>query len=174
MGNLFHHLALNPELSRHAIAALGQVARNLGVGLEVQVYGRAGLAVSARCYHARGYGRRKDNCQFACENHPDGMVLNTLDKEPFLVVNGMETLSYNCLNLAAELKSLSDAGVSAFRLSPQDCDMVSVARIFRQLLDGELDTATAIDSLARVGLQAPFANGFYHKVEGFRWIAAAT
>ena len=102
------------------------------------------------------------------------MVLNTLDKEPFLVVNGMETLSYNCLNLAAELKSLSDAGVSAFRLSPQDCDMVSVARIFRQLLDGELDTATAIDSLARVGLQAPFANGFYHKVEGFRWIAAAT
>ena len=160
------HLALNPELSRHSIAPLGESARILGVGLEVQAYGRAGLAVSARCYHARAFDRHKDNCQFVCETHPDGMVLNTLDDRPFLVVNGIETLSYTCTNLVSELDSLERAGVTAFRLSPQDCDMVSVAGNFRRVLD----PVTATEELARAGLQAPFANGFYHKVEGFRWI----
>jgi collagenase-like PrtC family protease len=72
------HVALPPELPGEALRVMGVAARALDVGLEVQVYGRVPLALSARCYHARAHGRVKDNCQFVCEQDPDGMEL----KEP--------------------------------------------------------------------------------------------
>lgn len=164
------HFTLPAELPAKALAAMGDAASKLGVGLEVQVYGRIPLALSARCYHARAHGRVKDNCQFVCEEDPDGMELKTLDGRPFLAVNGIQTLSHTCLNLAHEIGALSETGIGAFRLSPQSGDMVEVARTFRALLDGEIapDEATAL--LDGSGLDAPFSNGFYHRREGHRWV----
>lgn len=72
------HIALPPELPRTVAAEMAGNARQIGVALEVQVFGRIPLALSARCFHARAHGRSKDECQFVCENDPDGLTLTTL------------------------------------------------------------------------------------------------
>ncbi|MCP5366374.1 MAG: U32 family peptidase [Hyphomicrobiales bacterium] len=146
-----------------------------GTGLaeiEVQVFGRLPLAISARCYHARQRGWEKDSCRYACADDPDGMELDTLDGTPFLAVNGTQTLSRACCNLLAELGDLRAMGVGHFRLSPQDTDMAAVARLFRAVLDGDLDPAEADDRLAALVPAMPFANGFYYGEEGMAFLAA--
>ena len=57
-------------------------------------------------------------------------------------------------------------GVHRFRLSPQDTDMVAVARVFRDLLDGRRQPGEAHESLAGLAGGIPFSNGFYYGVEG--------
>jgi collagenase-like PrtC family protease len=163
------HATLPYELNHDAIEAMGKKAEKIGVGLEIQVYGRMPLALSARCYHARAQGRVKDNCQFVCEQDPDGMDLKTMDGRPFLSINGIQTLSHACLNLVHELRELVDMGVTHFRLSPHTGNMVETARLFRAVLDGELCATEAASRLTDLA-PAPFANGFYYQKEGYRWI----
>ena len=167
------HFTLPPELPGESLAVLARAASALDVALEVQVYGRIPLALSARCYHARAHGRIKDNCQFVCEQDPDGMELKTLEGKPFLSINGIQTLSYTCLNLAHELKQLRDMGIGAFRLSPHSGDMVECANVFRALADSEIAPEEATARLGETGPQAPFANGFFYRREGYQWIDGA-
>ena len=82
----------------------------------------------------------------------------------FLAVNGEQTLShsYGCgLN---DMEVLLKAGVPSFRLSPHSCDMVAVARLFRNALDdardGRLDSDAAGRALERLMPEAEFSNGF--------------
>jgi len=100
------HVCLPAELPGPAIAVAAQAARDLRLGVEVQVFGRAPLAVSARCYHARAHGRTKDNCQFVCENDADGMPLRTTDDRPILRVNGIQTQSECYVDLLPETERL--------------------------------------------------------------------
>ena len=157
-------ICLPVELPATSLAILAANAAG-EVELEVQVFGRLPLAVSARCYHARSRGLAKDNCRFACAEDPDGMAVETLDGEPFLAVNGTQTLSHAYGNLWDQLPALAEMGIGRFRLSPQDIDMVAVARLFRDRLDGRV-AATAGGQLAGLANGAPFANGFYHGIEG--------
>ena len=166
------HITLPCELPADALAVLASTAAELGVTLETQVYGRTGLALAARCYHARAHGRTKDNCQLICEQDPDGMELRTLSGEPFLAVNGIQTLSHTCLNLIRELKELRDMGINIFRLSPHDHDMIEVAKIFRAVLDEECSSEEALQQLEQTGFKAAFSHGFYHKKPGYVWRAA--
>ena len=163
------NICLPPEMPATATAALAAEAAKLGISTEVLVFGRLPLALSARCYHARAHGRTKDSCQFICNEDPDGMTLRTLENEPFLTVNGIQTMSHDYLNLAGELKDLQDMGVSRFRLSPHSCDMVEVATIFRALLDRRIDTAEAAARLDALKIDAPFSNGFYYGKPGHSW-----
>jgi collagenase-like PrtC family protease len=163
------HVCLPAELPAEAIRALAAGAASLGVTLETQVYGRIPLALSARCYHARAHGRTKDSCLFACEQDPDGMELRTLSGAPFLAINGVQTLSYTCLNLVQELAELSRMGVGAFRLSPHTHDMVRIAEVFSCVIDMKTSPEEALAQLGNIP-DMPFSNGFYHKTEGFRWV----
>ena len=164
-------VCLPPELPAASIAAIAQAAPE-GVAVEVFAFCRVPLAISARCYHARVHGLSKDNCRFVCDRDPDGMAVNTLDGEPFLAVNGLQTLSYACANLVEDAAALAGMGVAALRLSPQHCDMVAVARTFRDALDGRLEPAEARAALARTYPAAPFANGFLHGRAGADYVAA--
>ena len=101
------------------------------------------------------------------------MTLRTLEDQPFLTVNGIQTMSHDYLNLAAELAELRDMGVGRFRLSPHSCDMVAVATIFRDALNRHIDTAEATARLDALQLGAPFSNGFYHGERGHTWSPAA-
>jgi collagenase-like PrtC family protease len=168
------NVCLPPEMPATAIRALGAAAANLGVTIEVQVFGRLPLALSARCYHARAHGRTKDSCQFVCENDPDGMPLRTLEDKPFLAVNGIQTLSHDYLNLIGELADLQSMGVTRFRLSPHSCDMVEVATIYRAVLDRRTGAAEAAARLDAFNLDAPFSNGFYYGRPGYSWNRAST
>ena len=141
--------------------------------IEVQVFGRQSLALSARCYHARAHGRTKDSCRFVCEEDPDGLELTTLDDRKFLTVNGIQTLSYEYLNLVREVPALRAMGVSRFRLSPHTLDMVEVAKIFAGVVDGKLGVDEAAARLEAIKPAAPFANGFYYGKPGYTWNSAS-
>jgi collagenase-like PrtC family protease len=164
-------ICLPIELPFSAIGILCGAAAAQQVTIEVQVFGRQSLALSARCHHARAHGRTKDSCRFVCENDPDGLVLATLEQKPFLVANGVQTLSYEYLNLAQEISALVAAGVSRYRLSPHSCDMVLVATIFRAVLDRALSVAEALVRLDELAPDAPFSNGFHHGQAGHGWTA---
>jgi len=154
------------ELSSRHLAALAKSAVAAGVELEVQVFGRVPLAISARCYHARAHGLHKDGCQYVCAEDRDGMSVETLDGESFLSVNGTQTLSHTLLNLIGELDELREMGISAFRLWPHGVDMVAVTEVFRDILDRKLTVDDGRRRLGELAGFAPFSNGFYHGAEG--------
>lgn len=167
------HVCLPAELPGEAVSIAAQAAHALGLGIEVQVFGRAPLAVSARCYHARSHGRTKDNCQFVCEEDPDGMPLSTKDDRPILRVNGIQTQSESYVDLLPETSQILAQGVTHLRLMPQSIDMVEVAELFRSVLDGTMTSAAADAQLATLCDGTSLSNGFYHGTAGYRHIARA-
>ena len=152
-------ICLPPELPGTSIAA---ITAGGGVPVEVFAFGRMPLAISARCYHARVHGLHKDNCRFVCDQDPDGMSVETLDHEPFLAVNGLQTLSHRCASLIEDIPALCGVGAASLRLSPQHCDMVAVARVFREVSDGRMEAGAGRETLAVLFPVAPFSNGFLH------------
>ena len=137
---------------------------------EILVFGRQPLAVAMRCYHARSHGLTKDSCQFVCGLDPDGLPADTIDGQPLLTVNGTQTMSSGYLVLLYELAELRAMGVTHFRLSPQDTDMVAVARIYRATLDGQSSARDAATELRRLTGTVPWQNGFLHGREGLAWV----
>ena len=158
-----------PELPPASLRYLAGLPAYDVPALELQAFGRWPLAISARCYHARAYGRHKATCQYACAEDPDGLPVDTLDDQPFLAVNGVQTLSHAYACLAGELADLSAVGVQAFRLLPQDVDMVAVAGVFRDLLDGNTEVPEALDRIEGLCGEVPLANGYLHDAPGAAW-----
>ncbi|MEO5375379.1 MAG: U32 family peptidase [Alphaproteobacteria bacterium] len=154
-------------------ASIAVLARSGLCDIEVMVFGRLPLAISARCYHARAHNLHKDGCRYVCEQDPDGMDVDSLTGQSFLAVNGTQTLSYTVSNLLGDLRSMRDAGVGRFRLSPQDTDMVAVTRLFREVLDGRQEPGVASERLAGLMDGVPFSNGFHHATEGLRMVEDA-
>lgn len=157
-------ICLPPELPLASVKTLAAHAN--GAAIEVFAFGRVPLAISARCYHARILGLSKDSCQFVCAEDGDGRTVETLDHEPFLAINGVQTMSYTYANFVADIPDIVSAGVTGLRLSPHTADMVAVSRIFRETLDGQRDADAAIAALRDIVPNATFSNGFLHGVEG--------
>lgn len=162
-------ICLPPELPLDAIRALISAAP--AMEFEVFAFGRAPLALSARCAHARVKGNTKDNCQFVCGDDPDGLPVDTLDGQKFLALNGIQTMSYTCTSLLAELPALEAAGVGGFRLSPQRCDMVQIAQLYRDVLDARLAPDEALRQLEALYPSVPLSNGFLHGKPGADWVS---
>ena len=158
-----NRVSLPWELSSQTLAVL---AKSAAVELEVQVFGRMPLAISARCYHARLQDLHKDGCQFVCAADPDGLDVETIDGESFLAVNGTQTMSHTVCNLIGELEALQNMGIRAFRLWPHWLDMVTVAELFRDVLDGKKTAEDSRQELATTVGFAEFSNGFYYGKEG--------
>ena len=148
-------VALPYELPFASIQRLAAEGNRLGTEIQIHAFGRLPLAISGRCYHARVHGLAKDSCQFVCGRDPDGLEVDTLDGEAFLAINGVQTMSRDCVAVLDECERLIDAGVSAFRLSPQDCDMVATAAVFRARLAGSISPEEARARLAETGLRLP-------------------
>lgn len=106
------------EATRDMIERL-HASRPAGVETEVFVFGKLPLAFSARCFTARHYGLNKDDCQFRCLEHPEGIPLKTREGQPFLTINGIQTMSAQSYNLLAEMPVLRQLGVDILRISPQ-------------------------------------------------------
>ena len=145
------------EMSR---ATLEAVLRDAPAGIETEVfaYGRLPLAYSARCFTARHYNLPKDDCQFRCVDHPDGLPLSTREGQPFLTLNGIQTQSAGVYNLIDAVPELARLGVAALRLSPQSQHMGRVAEAFRAALNGE---AVAAGRLAAF-MPGPSVDGYWH------------
>ncbi|MBD9371137.1 U32 family peptidase [Rhizobium sp. ARZ01] len=165
------NICLPPELPMSSIEHILQAMPEFS--FEIFAFGRMPLAISARCAHARSKGLTKDNCQFICGEEPDGLPLRTLDRQSFLVLNGVQTMSNSCVVLLDELPALAAAGIARVRLSPQVCDMVAVAQLYQAVIEGSMDGEEATAKLAEVYPEATFSNGFFHQREGAAWVARA-
>lgn len=157
-------LCPNVELSLEAIGEIA--ARRPGMEIELFAFGRLPLALSGRCYHARSHGLHKDACQFVCDQDPDGMTLRTLEGEPFLAVNGVQTQSYGIQMPDFSVAELRAAGVNALRLSPHTGDMVAVARAFRAYADNSLTARELAENVRAVVSSTPFVGGYLHGQAG--------
>lgn len=153
-------ICLPPELPLASVVTLAAAGRDLGVAVEVWGHGRLPLAVSGRCYHARLHDRAKDSCQFVCGDDPDGRDVDTLDGQPFLAVNGIQTLSQSTATMAHHVSALAEAGVSALRLSPQSRDFAAVVAGYRALLDGTTDAPSLVETLRGTVPLGRLSNGY--------------
>lgn len=158
-------VCLPVELGMDALTAL---AKSSPTALEVIVFGRLPLAISARCYHARAHDLHKDSCQFVCEKDVDGLGVETMDGEPFLAINGVQTLSHAYADMSGSILQLLKLGISRLRLSPHmGFDMVEVAKIFRAVSIGELSADDAHASITQLNANAAFCNGYIHNQPGY-------
>jgi collagenase-like PrtC family protease len=120
-----------------------------GMETELFAYGRLPLAYSARCFTARHYNLQKDDCQFKCLEHPDGLAMRTREGEDFLTLNGIQTQSGKVHSLAHRLGELAGMKIDRLRLSPQSRYMGRVVEVFRALVDGEITPQEAPDRLEK-------------------------
>lgn len=90
--------------------------------LEIQVWGRQGLAYSARCFTARALDVAKDDCGFRCIEFPDGLPLATREGEPFLRINGVQVQGDAPIDLASAWTDLIALDASVLRIVPQAPD----------------------------------------------------
>ena len=117
------------EADRRLIETL-HAGRPAGVETEVFAFGKLPLAFSARCFTARHYGLNKDDCQFRCLEHSEGMTLKTREGQPFLTLNGIQTMSAQTYNLLAEIPGMLTMGIDIVRLSPQAQHMPEIVAAF--------------------------------------------
>jgi collagenase-like PrtC family protease len=113
-------------------------SRPAGMQTEVFVYGKLALAFSARCFTARHYDLNKDDCQFKCMEHPDGITLKTREGQPFLTINGIQTMSAQSYNLLAEIPDMLKMGIDIIRVSPQSQRMNEIIAAFDTARKGEV------------------------------------
>lgn len=158
------------EMSRTGLAAL-LAERPAGIETEVFAYGRLPLAFSARCFTARQRNLPKDDCRFSCIEHPDGLLMQTREKEAFLVLNGIQTQSALVYNLVGELATMRAMGVDVLRLSPQSTHMPDIVALVRAALDGVIAAADAAAHMAPL-MPAEACDGFWHGRPGLERNAA--
>ena len=125
------------EADRKLIETL-HAGRPAGVETEVFVYGKLPLAFSARCFTARHYDLNKDDCQFKCLDHPEGMTLKTREGQPFLAINGIQTMSAQTYNLLAQMPELLKMGIDIARISPQPQHTAAIIAAFDAARRGEV------------------------------------
>ncbi len=152
------------ELSRDTLSDM-QAARPDGVQTEVLAYGRLPLALSARCFTARSRNLPKDDCRYCCLDYPDGRLVATRENAPFVVLNGVQTLSATTCNLLPHLAQLRQLRVDVLRISPQPRQTERLLETFAACLDGTEDPFTASGSIANLSPQG-FADGYWRGVAG--------
>lgn len=157
------------EMKRADLAVL-QAGRPDGLETEVFAYGRMPLAYSARCFTARHRNLPKDDCQFSCIAHPDGLLLSTRESEHFLVLNGTQTQSARVYNLIESLPDMQTLGVDVVRLSPQSEHMAEVVALFDAVRRGALAPSEAQAQLLPL-LPEQACNGYWHGQPGLDWVA---
>ena len=106
------------EATRTLVKTLHK-AKPTDVETEIFVYGKIPLAFSARCFTARHYGLNKDDCQFKCLDHAEGLTLKTREGQAFLNINGIQTMSAQSYNLLHEIPEMLKMGIDIIRISPQ-------------------------------------------------------
>jgi len=127
------------EASRALIETL-HASRPACVETEVFAFGKIPLAFSARCFTARHYELNKDDCQFKCLEHAEGLTLKTREGQAFLTINGIQTMSAQTYCLLGEMPTLLALGIDIVRLSPQKNRMDEIIAAFAAARNGQTST----------------------------------
>ncbi|MES9945730.1 MAG: U32 family peptidase [Candidatus Thiodiazotropha sp.] len=147
------------ELSNRTLQQIHSIRAD-GVETEVFSYGRMPLTLSARCFTARSHNLPKDDCQYKCIDYPDGRLLSTQENEPFLALNGIQTVSAKTCNLLTELPLLKQLEVDVLRISPQSRFTEKIVDAFHNALDAE-----SLTDLSRY-MPLGACNGYWHGTSG--------
>lgn len=158
------------EMGQQGLAQM-QTEKPASMQTEVFAYGRMPLAFSARCFTARNRNLPKHDCQYVCMDHPDGLLLETREGQPFLTLNGIQTQSALVYNLVNEISDLRDLQVDVLRISPQSEHTEQVVSLFRQVVDGQLDGASAFAQMMPLMPAGP-CNGYWYGKPGLEQVAA--
>jgi collagenase-like PrtC family protease len=159
------------EMGRAGLADMLQ-DRPAGLETEVFAYGRMPLAFSARCFTARHRNLPKDNCEFSCLDHPDGLLLQTRENSDFLVLNGIQTQSAKVCNLVNELAAMQAMGVNAVRISPQAHHNERIIEVFDQVRHGRMAPTAAMTALEEWMPDQP-CNGYWNGEPGMQQLEQA-
>ena len=158
------------ELGREALALL-QRDRPAQTETEVFAYGRLPLAFSARCFTARHYNLPKDDCQYRCLDHPDGLPLATREGQPFLALNGLQTQSAQVYDLSRALPQMRELGVGVVRLSAQSTGMNGIIEAYHRALEGEL-SGSDLEAALAAHRTADYCDGYWYGKPGIEHLAA--
>ena len=110
------------------------------VETEVFVYGKIPLA-----FPARHYDLNKDDCQFKCLDHAEGLTLKTREGQDFLCINGIQTMSAQSYNLLHEIPEMLNMGIDIIRISPQKDHINEIISAFDAARRGEAITVNSKD-----------------------------
>lgn len=124
------------EVSGSVIETLHKT-RPAGMETEVFAFGKLPLAFSARCFTARHYGLNKDDCQFKCLDHPEGMLVDTREGQHFLTLNGIQTMSAQTCSLLEQMPELLALDIDAVRISPQPAHTFDILDAFDRARRGQ-------------------------------------
>ncbi|MEZ5647100.1 MAG: U32 family peptidase [Burkholderiaceae bacterium] len=152
------------EMRRDDLAIL-QGARPPNLQTEVFAHGRLPLAFSARCFTARHRNRPKDDCQFSCLAHPDGLLMRTREAADFLVLNGIQTQSAHVHSLIDAWDDLLATGVDVVRISPQSRHTPEIIDLYHAVLHRRLTPKAARQALLPL-LPDRDCNGYWHGQPG--------
>jgi collagenase-like PrtC family protease len=152
--------------------ALMQQGRPAGLETEVFAYGRMPLAFSARCFTARHRNLPKDDCQFSCLAHADGLALRTRENQPFLVLNGTQTQSSRVYNLVNEIDQMRELGVDIVRLSPQSQHTEDIIALFHAVLTQQTSPTAALQAMQAM-MPDQICNGYWYGKPGLEQLLAA-
>ena len=158
------------EMGRSDLALMQQ-GRPEGLQTEVFAYGRMPLAFSARCFTARHCNLPKDDCQFRCIEHPDGLLLRTREDEGFLVLNGIQTQSAKVYNLLPELGAMRALGVDVVRVSPQAQHTAEILTLFHGVMTGKIAVDAAMQTMAGL-MPDQSCNGYWYGKPGLEQLTA--
>ncbi|MDO9195881.1 U32 family peptidase [Rhodoferax sp.] len=158
------------EMGRDDLALMQQ-GRPQGLETEVFAYGRMPLAFSARCFTARHRNLPKDDCQFSCLDHADGLMMRTRESEGFLVLNGTQTQSARVYNLLPELDAMRELGVDVVRISPQSQHTAEIVNLFHRVLTHQTTVSDAMQAMAGL-MPDQGCNGYWFGKPGLEQLAA--
>lgn len=139
---------------------------------EVFAFGRMPLSFSARCFTARHHRLHKDECDFRCRDDSDGLLLNSSEGQPFLVLNGTQTQSAALQCLIEDVAALRAAGVASLRLSPCGQGFGRVVELFDAVCHRGVSAQAARAELATLGLPGALVKGFAHQRPGMEEVLA--
>ena len=157
------------ELARDKVADIARLSD--GLETEIFAWGKIPLAYSSRCFTARHYNLNKDSCEFRCLDHEHGLTMNTREGQPFLTINGIQTMSYGSQCLLPHHTDMAAIGVNILRLSPQLTDMPRIIELHRAVLDGQTTLDEALPELARLSTGTP-VDGYWLGKPGIEAVEA--
>jgi collagenase-like PrtC family protease len=149
------------ELSKQTLQQI-QSQKAQGVETEVFCYGRMPLTLSARCFTARSHNLPKDDCRYKCIDYPDGRLLSTQENEPFLALNGIQTVSARTCNLLREIPQLKQLQVDVLRISPQSMQTDKIVSAFHGALHQQSPSPSDLSRYMPFGA----CNGYWHGRSG--------
>ncbi|AOE50132.1 U32 family peptidase [Kangiella sediminilitoris] len=172
-----HSLGMNRwnipvELGREDIAPVTPKAKELGIELEYQVFGRMPLAYSARCFTARHHNLPKDNCQFKCSEDIEGILVNTREGDSFAQINGIQTQSAKVSNLLNHWQNLEQNGIDIARIVPvSPPDTIEVVNCLTQAIRNNNKKA-GFEPHDNEKSRREYCNGYWFQLAGLEMVEA--